>query len=116
MITPKKETVLGIQEQITSLAEDIIDLDDWLTMLWEKIVAVEKAQVVDIENLSDTIDILECLQKANKAMLEVVMEQDDQIKLLDEVNGKLFTLIKCTSLVALVAFIISLIAAYNVFF
>ena len=74
------EEVESLKEDVTWLAEDILDHDDALEMLWEKIQAVEDEQVKDIENLSSTIDVLWCLQKANKMMLDVIMEQDKEIK------------------------------------
>lgn len=74
------EEVESLKEDVTWLAEDILDHDDALEMLWEKIQAVEDEQVKDIENLSSTIDVLWCLQKANRMMLDVIIEQDKEIK------------------------------------
>ena len=78
------EEVESLKEDVTWLAEDILDHDDALEMLWEKIQAVEDEQVKDIENLSGTIDVLWCLQKANRMMLDTIINQDETIKVLDD--------------------------------
>lgn len=70
------EEVDSLKEDVAWLAEDILDYGDALVMLWEKIQAVEDDQLQDIENLSETVKILECMQKANRMMLDVIMEQD----------------------------------------
>lgn len=72
-----------IHEEIVWLAEDILDYGDALVMLWEKIQAVEDDQLQDIKNLSSVVDILGCLQEANKLMLDVIIEQNETIKVLD---------------------------------
>lgn len=69
-----------IHEEIVWLAEDILDYGDALVMLWEKIQAVEDDQLQDAENLSSIVDILGCLQEANKLMLDLIVEQNGQIK------------------------------------
>lgn len=78
------EEVDSLKESIIGLSEDILDYGDALVMLWEKIQAVEDDQLQDIENLSETVKILECMQKANRMMLDVIMKQDEQIKVLDD--------------------------------
>jgi len=81
------EEVESLKEDVAWLAEDILDHDDVLEMLWEKIQAVEDDQLQDIKNLSGVVDVLECLQKANRMMLEIIMEQDEQNKILkDEID------------------------------
>lgn len=69
-----------LQEEVVSLAEDIINYWDALEMLWEKIQSVEDDQLQDVKNLSSVVDVLECLQEANKLMLDLIMKQDEQIK------------------------------------
>ncbi len=69
-----------LHEKILGLSEDIIDHEEVLQMLWEKIQAVEDDQVQDAENLSDVVDILECLQEVNKLMIDSIIKQDEQIK------------------------------------
>ena len=69
-----------LQDEVVSLAEDIINYWDALEMLWEKIQTVEDDQLQDVENLSNVVDILGCLQEANKLMLDLIMKQDEQIK------------------------------------
>ena len=78
------DKVESLEEDVAWLAEDILDHDDVLEMLWEKIQAVEDEQVKDIENLSGTIDVLWCLQKANRMMLDTIINQDETIKVLDD--------------------------------
>lgn len=81
------EEVESLKEDISWLAEDILDHDDALEMLWEKIQAVEDNQLQDIENLSETVKILECIQKANRMMLDVIIELDKRIKTLDRLSA-----------------------------
>ena len=56
-------------------------------MLGEKIQSVEDNQLQDIENLSETVKILECMQKANRMMLDVIMDQDRWIRKLDKLSA-----------------------------
>lgn len=82
------EEVESLKEDVAWLAEDILDHDDVLEMLWEKIQAIEDDQLQDIKNLSSVVDILECLQEANKTMLDLIVEQNEQNKILkDEIKG-----------------------------
>lgn len=74
------EEVDLLKEDVVWLAKDILDYGDALVMLWEKIQSVEDDQLQDIENLSETVKILDCMQKANNMMLEIIMKQDEQIK------------------------------------
>lgn len=74
------EEVESLREDVAWLAEDILDHDDILEMLWEKIQAVEDDQVQDAGNLSDVVDIIGYLQEAHKLMLDIIMKQDEQIK------------------------------------
>lgn len=73
-----------LQDEITGLAEDIIDHEEVLQMLWEKIQAVEDDQAQDAENLSDVVDIIGCLQEAHKLMLDIIIKQNETIKILDD--------------------------------
>ena len=82
------EEVESLKEDILWLSEDILDHDDILEMLWEKIQAVEDDQLQDVENLSNVVDILGCLQEANKLMLDSIVSQNEQNKILkDEIKG-----------------------------
>lgn len=69
-----------LHEEILWLAEDIIEHDDALEMLWEKIQAVEDDQQQDVENLSNVVEILDCMQKASRMLLDTVVAQNEQIK------------------------------------
>lgn len=81
------DEVESLKEDVAWLAEDILDHDDVLEMLWEKIQSVEDDQLQDIENLSSVVDILGCLQEANKIMLDIIVRQDEQNKILkDEID------------------------------
>lgn len=73
-----------LQDEVVSLAEDIINYWDALEMLWEKIQTVEDDQLQDVENLSNVVDILGCLQEANKLMLDLIIGQNETIKVLDD--------------------------------
>ena len=82
------EEVELLKEDVAWLAEDILDHDDVLEMLWEKIQAIEDDQLQDIKNLSSVVDVLECLQEANKLMLDLIVEQNEQDKILkNEIKG-----------------------------
>ena len=84
-----------LQDDITGLAWDVLSLwidvdehEDVLQMLWEKIQAIEDDQLQDIKNLSSVVDVLECLQEANKMMLDLIVSQNEQNKILkDEIKG-----------------------------
>lgn len=78
------EEVESLKEDVAWLAEDILDHDDILEMLWEKIQAVEDDQVQDAGNLSDVVDIIGCLQESNKLMLDIIIKQNETIKILDD--------------------------------
>lgn len=96
-----------LQEEVFGLAEDVIEhgraldligdrlADLELTSFWEDwewglkkaIKTLEENQLIDAENLSSTVDVLRCLQEANKLMLEVIIDQDEQNKILkDEID------------------------------
>ena len=77
------EKVESLEEDVVWLAEDILDHDDTLEMLWEKIQAVEDDQLQDVENLSNVVDILGCLQEAHKLVLDIIIKQNETIKKLD---------------------------------
>lgn len=82
------EEVESLKEDVAWLAEDILDHDDVLEMLWGKIQSVEDDQLQDVENLSSVVDILGCLQEANKLMLDSIVSQNEQNKILkDEIRG-----------------------------
>ena len=73
---PFVDEIDTLQDAVIWLAEDVMDHEDVLHMLGEKIQSVEDNQLTDIENLSETIKILECMQESNKMMLDVIIEQD----------------------------------------
>ena len=81
------EEVEDLKEDILWLAEDVLEHEDVLHMLGEKIQSVEDNQLQDIENLSETVKILECMQKANRMMLDVIMDQDRWIRKLDKLSA-----------------------------
>lgn len=110
------EEVDSLKEDVVWLAEDIIDLDSWLGILWEKIQAIEDEQVQDVENLSSTIEVLWCLQKANKMMLDLIIEQDKEIKNLNSEHRILDNVWWKTSLVTFIWLVIlTWWMVYNVF-
>lgn len=56
-------------------------------MLGEKITTVEKDLQQDVENMTNVVEVLDCLQKASKTILDLIMAHDDQIEgLLDKVK------------------------------
>ena len=81
------EEVDSLKEDVAWLAEDILDYGDALEMLWEKIQSVEDDQLQDVKNLSSVVDVLGCLQEANKLMLDLIMEQDRRIKKIDKLSA-----------------------------
>lgn len=84
---PNEEEIESLKEDVAWLAEDILDHEDVLHILWEKIQTIEDDQLQDIKNLSSVVDILECLQEANKLMLDTIVSQNEQNKILkDEID------------------------------
>lgn len=104
-----------LQDEITGLAEDIIDHEEVLQMLWEKIQAVEDDQVQDVGNLSDVVDIIGCLQEANKLMLDIIIKQNETISLLSNEVNKLFNGIIFLTIWSLVLTIFTVVISLNVF-
>lgn len=92
------EEVDTLKEAVMWLSEDVIDHEDALHMLWEKLQNIEDNQLTDIANLSDAIDIMDCMQKASRMMLDVIIEQWKEIKGLSSSNTSLVWLL-CVNLV-----------------
>lgn len=105
-----------LQDEITGLAEDIIDHEEVLQMLWEKIQAVEDDQVQDAENLSDVVDIIGCLQEAHKLMLDIIIKQNETIKILSDEVNKSYNGIIFLTVWSLILTVLTVITSTNVFF
>jgi len=105
-----------LQDEITGLAEDIIDHEEVLQMLWEKIQAVEDDQVQDAENLSDVVDIIGCLQEANKLTLDIIIKQNETIKILSDEVNKSYNGIIFLTVWSLILTVLTVITSTNVFF
>lgn len=73
---PLMDEIDTLQDAVIWLAEDVMEHEDVLHMLGEKIQSVEDNQLQDIENLSETVEIIDCMQKANRMMLDMFIEQD----------------------------------------
>lgn len=111
------EEVESLKEDVAWLAEDILDHDDVLEMLWEKIQSVEDDQLQDVENLSSVVDILGCLQEANKLMLDAIVSQNEQIKIMkDEINRVDNAWLYLFWFLVIWNFVLSGILVYHVFF
>ena len=81
------------------LAEEVGDLKEDVTWLSEDIL--------------DLIDALDCIRSANKMMLDIIMEQDEQIK---DLESK-FDFHDAAMLILLIVFLIwNSVLTYNVFF
>lgn len=81
------------------LAEEVGDLKEDVTWLAEDIL--------------DLIDALDCIRSANKIMLDIIMEQDEQIK---DLESK-FDFHDTTMLILFIVFLIwNSVLTYNVFF
>lgn len=106
-----------IHEEILWLSEDIIEYWDALEMLWEKIQAVEDDQIEDMENLSKVIEILDCMQKASRMLLDAITEQDKEIK---EMKGNFRILdsarFKWLIITIIWLLVLTWVVVYNVFF
>jgi hypothetical protein len=98
------------------LSEDILDHNDVLEMLWEKIQSVEDDQVQDAENLSNVVDILGCLQESNKLTLDIIIKQNETINLLSKEVNKLYNGIIFLTIWSLVLTILTTVISLNVFF
>ena len=105
-----------LQDEITGLAEDIIDHEEVLQMLWEKIQAVEDDQVQDVGNLSDVVDIIGCLQEAHKLTLDIIIKQNETIGLLSNEVNKLYNGTIFLAIWSLVLTILTAVISSNVFF
>lgn len=110
------EEVESLKEDVAWLAEDILDHDDILEMLWEKIQAVEDDQVQDAGNLSDVIDIIGCLQESNKMTLDIIIKQNETIKVLSNEVNDLRNGIIFLTIWSLVLTILTAVISLNVFF
>lgn len=110
------EEIESLKEDVTWLAEDILDHDDVLEMLWEKIQSVEDDQLQDVENLSNVVDILGCLQEANKLMLDIIIKQNETINLLSNEVNKLYNGIIFLTVWSLILTVLTVITSTNVFF
>lgn len=110
------EEVELLKEDVAWLAEDILDHDDVLEMLWEKIQSVEDDQVQDAENLSDVVDIIGCLQEAHKLMLDIIIKQNETINLLSKEVNKLYNGIIFLTIWSLILTVLTVITSTNVFF
>lgn len=106
-----------LHEEILGLSEDIIEHDDALEMLWEKIQAVEDAQLEDTENLSKVIKILDCMQQASRMLLDAITEQNEEIKIAKQ-DLKILDNIrwKCIVITFIWLLILTWRMAYDVFF
>lgn len=109
------EEVSSLKEDVVWLAEDILDHDDALEMLWEKIQAVEDNQLQDVENLSSVVDILGCLQESNKLTLDIIIKQNETINLLSKEVNKLYNGIIFLTIWSLVLTILTVVISLNVF-
>lgn len=113
---PFEDEINTLQDAVIWLAEDIMDHEDALHMLWEKIQSVEDNQVQDAENLSDVIDIIGCLQETNKLTLDIIIKQNETIGLLSNKVNKLYNGIIFLVIWSLVLTILTTIISLNVFF
>lgn len=105
-----------LKEDVAWLAEDILDHEEVLQMLWEKIQAVEDDQVQDAENLSDVVDIIGCLQEANKLTLDIIIKQNETIKILSDEVNKSYNGIIFLTVWSLILTVLTVITSTNVFF
>lgn len=106
-----------LQDEITGLAKDIIDHEEVLQMLWEKIQSVEDDQLQDIENLSNVVDILGCLQETHKLTLDLIIRQNETIKILDDdIRNTDNAWLYLFWLLVIWNFVLSSILVYHVFF
>jgi hypothetical protein len=85
-------------------------------MLWEKIQSVEDDQVQDAENLSDVVDIIGCLQEANKLTLDIIIKQNETIKILSDEVNKSYNGIIFLTVWSLILTVLTVITSTNVFF
>jgi Mg2+ and Co2+ transporter CorA len=85
-------------------------------MLWEKIQSVEDDQLQDVENLSNVVDILGCLQEAHKLVLDIIIKQNETINLLSKEVNKLYNGIIFLTIWSLVLTILTVVISLNVFF
>lgn len=125
-----------LQEDIVGLAEDVIGHDRVLDLYAERIYSTEEAcfwvdwewgfkkaievlrenQVIDAENLSDVIDVLWCVQSSNKMILDIIIKQNETIKLLSDEVNKSYNGIIFLTVWSLILTVLTVITSTNVFF
>lgn len=107
------ERVLDLYAERIYSTEEACFWVDWKWGFKKAIEAIKEDQITDAENLSDAIDIMANLQKANKMMLDIIVRQNEQIK---DLEGE-FKFHDTTILVLFIIFLIrNLVLTYNVFF
>lgn len=125
-----------LQEDIVGLAEDVIEHDRVLDLYAERIYSTEEAcfwvdwewgfkkaietikkdQITDAENLSDAIDIMANLQKADKMILDIIVRQNETINLLSDEVNKSYNGIIFLTVWSLILTVLTVITSTNVFF
>jgi len=89
---------------------------DWEWGFKKEIETIKKDQIIDAENLSDAIDIMANLQKADKMILDIIIKQNETIKLLSDEVNKSYNGIIFLTVWSLILTVLTVITSTNVFF
>lgn len=89
---------------------------DWEWGFKKAIETIKEAQIIDAENLSDAIDIMANLQKADKMTLDIIVKQNETIKLLSDEVNKSYNGIIFLTVWSLILTVLTVITSANVFF
>jgi len=89
---------------------------DWEWGFKKEIETIKKDQIIDAENLSDAIDIMANLQKADKMTLDIIIKQNETIKLLSDEVNKSYNGIIFLTVWSLILTVLTVITSTNVFF
>lgn len=89
---------------------------DWEWGFKKAIETIKEAQIIDAENLSDAIDIMANLQKADKMTLDIIIKQNETINLLSDEVNKSYNGIIFLTVWSLILTVLTVITSANVFF
>lgn len=89
---------------------------DWEWGFKKAIETIKEAQIIDAENLSDAIDIMANLQKADKMTLDIIIKQNETIKLLSDEVNKSYNGIIFLTVWSLILTVLTVVTSANVFF
>lgn len=110
------EKVLDLYAERIYSTEEACFWVDWKWGFKKAIETIKKDQITDAENLSNAIDIMINLQKADKMILDIIIRQNKTIGLLSDEVNKLYNGIIFLTIWSVVITILTAVIIFNVFF